>query len=178
MQDGGFPAKSALDPVAQNLAWVPTFLFDLLGLPSNRDGCRTPMQWDGGPNAGFCSAEVAPWLLVHKNRGTANVADQSGDQDSLLNLYRALLRLRRDTPVLQTGELTLIDNPAIGKNILAYTRSSADQTIFVALNFGGETEIFQNPTDCRKILIFSGMELPADPSRVSLPPYTGIVLRN
>ena len=27
-----------------------------------RDGCRTPMPWDGGPHAGFCPPGVEPWL--------------------------------------------------------------------------------------------------------------------
>jgi oligo-1,6-glucosidase/alpha-glucosidase len=176
MADGGFPARAALDPVARNLAWVPPFLFDLLGLPSNRDGCRTPMQWDASPNAGFCSAEVAPWLPVHENRAKANVADQLKDDDSLLNLYRALLRLRRDTPVLQTGNLALIDDPAMDENILAYQRSDEDQTILVVLNFGDREVEFHNPTDCQDLLFSTGIVPIIDRSHIFLPAYAGIVL--
>ena len=31
----------------------------------SRDKNRTPMQWSGRPNAGFCPAGVAPWLPVN-----------------------------------------------------------------------------------------------------------------
>ena len=49
-------AKTALDPVGRKYAWVPSILADMLGLYVNRDGCRTPMQWEASPNAGFCPA--------------------------------------------------------------------------------------------------------------------------
>jgi oligo-1,6-glucosidase/alpha-glucosidase len=177
MVDGGFAAKTALDPLARNFAWVPSFLFDMLGFV-NRDDCRTPMQWDAGPNAGFCSAEVTPWLPVDENRNVANVRDQLRDKESLLNVYRALLQLRREQPVLQTGDLVFINEAGSSEHVLAYQRYQKNQTILVALNMGPKTEKFHNPTECEQMLFCIGVETPVDPSQILLPPYTGIVLGN
>ena len=114
-----FPLKLHWIRSGRNYAWVPSFLVDMLGLYVNRDGCRTPMQWDAGPNAGFCGVEIAPWLPVHENRNMINVQDQLGDDDSLLNTYRVLLRLRRDTPTLKIGTLELLSVTGMDESILA-----------------------------------------------------------
>jgi len=175
MVEGAFSAKTALDPIGQNYAWVPPFLLDKFGLYVNRDGCRTPMQWDDGPNAGFCSAEGTPWLPVHENRNLANVADQLRDEDSLLNTYRALLRLRRDNLTLQTGNLELIHEAGMDESILAYKRSTKDQTLLILLNFGEKT-VRLDPTDHQKVIFSVGIP-PSSVKPISqLPPYAGIIL--
>ena len=38
-----------------------------------RDGCRTPMQWDGSANAGFCPPGAEPWLPVAPDHDRVNV---------------------------------------------------------------------------------------------------------
>jgi glycosidase len=68
----------------------------------NRAGCRTPMQWDDSPNAGFSAADPADLYLPQDpapDRPT--VAAQEGDPDSTLALVRRLVRLRRATPALR-----------------------------------------------------------------------------
>ena len=84
----GMPAPLALAHAAQH----------------GRDKCRTPMQWTGDAQAGFCPADVQPWLPVNPNAASGvNVAAQDADPDSLLNFYRRLLRVRRQTPALLAG---------------------------------------------------------------------------
>ena len=46
-----------------------------------RDGCRSPMQWDGTPQAGFTSGK--PWLMVHPNFSHRHLAAQRQDLQSL-----------------------------------------------------------------------------------------------
>ena len=57
-----------------------------------RDGCRRPMQWDGSVAGGFSAGR--PWLRPFDPE-RHNVAEQIGDEGSILNLFRALIALRR-----------------------------------------------------------------------------------
>ncbi len=85
---------------------------DLPGMPDvegaicapeyNRAGCRTPMQWDGGPNAGFSTADPERlYLPIDPDPDRPTVAAQDGVPGSTLTLVRELLALRRATPALQ-----------------------------------------------------------------------------
>ena len=60
---------------------------------AGRDPHRHPMQWDATPNGGFTTG--TPWLPPI-DPAVRNVADQRGDEESLLSLYRNLLAWRRE----------------------------------------------------------------------------------
>jgi maltose alpha-D-glucosyltransferase/alpha-amylase len=67
----------------------------------NRAGCRTPMQWDAGPNAGFSTAAPSRlYLPVDPSPDRPTVAAQRDDPASTLHLVRRLLALRKATPAL------------------------------------------------------------------------------
>ena len=67
----------------------------------NRAGCRTPMQWDAGPNAGFSSADPSRlYLPIDPDSQRPTVEAQERDPASTLNLVRRLVALRRSTPAL------------------------------------------------------------------------------
>jgi alpha-glucosidase len=83
-----------------------------------RDGCRTPMQWDPSPGAGFSSA--APWLPLGSDHATRNVATQSGSSASMLELYRSLLSYRRSSAVLRSGSYRSYD---AGEGVFAFERA-------------------------------------------------------
>ncbi len=69
----------------------------------NRAGCRTPMQWDHGLNAGFSTADPsAVYLPVDPADDRPTVADQLDDPSSTLHLVQRLVQLRRETPALRT----------------------------------------------------------------------------
>jgi maltose alpha-D-glucosyltransferase/alpha-amylase len=67
----------------------------------NRAGCRTPMQWDDTPNAGFSTAAPdALYLPIDPDPDRPTVSAQHLDSDSVLHLVRNLLTLRRQEPAL------------------------------------------------------------------------------
>lgn len=96
-----------------------------------RDGCRTPMQWDGERYAGFSTEK--PWLPVNPDYRYRNVENQSHDGNSLLNFYRRLLEIRKSKIALQKGFFLPLNYEP--RSILAYIRQTKDQLILVALNF-------------------------------------------
>jgi len=95
-----------------------------------RDGERTPMQWDAAPNAGFSKKD--PWLPVPPSYQTHNVASESKDPNSVLNLYKKVLALRHSNEALLDGSYTALneDDP----NVMSYLRSYKGKAVLVALN--------------------------------------------
>lgn len=97
-----------------------------------RDGCRSPMQWNASPHAGFTGKE--PWLRVHENFHQRNVANQKSEPNSLFHFFRRLIHLRKENPALRDGMFQpLIYEP---RYLLAYLRRTEAQTILMAMNFG------------------------------------------
>lgn len=103
------------------------------GIGVGRDGCRTPMQWDATPNAGFSRA--TPWLPVADDFMHENVVNLDADEGSILNLYRELIRLRKQTPALTSGDYAPL---AAEGDLLLYRRTSGDKSFVIALNLGAE----------------------------------------
>jgi alpha-glucosidase len=87
-----------------------------------RDGCRVPIPWaPGGPPYGFSppAAAAPPWLPQPPAWEDLAVAVQDGDPASMLELYRAALRLRRAHPALGDGTLRWLEAP---DGVLAFAR--------------------------------------------------------
>ena len=103
-----------------------------LGWPEQkgRDGERTPMQWNDGPNAGF--TQGIPWLPVPLSYKTHNVATEKADPNSILNFYKNLLALRHTNKALLDGDyIALNENDT---NVYTYLRRYKDQAVLVVLN--------------------------------------------
>lgn len=100
----------------------------------SRDRCRTPMQWRNAPNGGFSPEGVQTWLPVHASYAHGvTVEDQEADPNSLLQFYRRLLAVRKASDALQVGSYAVYGEPHA--DYLAFTRSSAEQTCLVLMNF-------------------------------------------
>ncbi len=99
-----------------------------------RDGCRTPIPWEKGaaPN-GFSKAK--PWLPVKPEHSALNIAGQNADPHSVLNHYRALLKFRRDNPVLVEGDIRFF---TVSAPLLAFRRDDAGTTMICAFNLSTE----------------------------------------
>jgi alpha-glucosidase len=97
-----------------------------------RDPERSPMQWDASPNAGFTAANAEPWLPIAPDAARVNVAGQAEDPDSLLTLTRRLVRLRKDHPVLATGDFERFGPTPEG--VFGFRRIGAEGRLSVLLN--------------------------------------------
>jgi oligo-1,6-glucosidase len=108
----------------------------------SRDNARTPMQWDASAEAGFTSG--TPWIGVNPNYPSVNVEQARTDSDSIFQFYRALIRLRREHPIVVYGAYDLILDAH--EQIYAYTRTLDDQRLLVMLNFTADTPVFALPS--------------------------------
>lgn len=106
-----------------------------------RDGCRTPMPWDGSAHAGFSAG--APWLPVAADSAITSVESSNTDPGSLLNLYRRLLALRRAHPALTEGRYRPLAQQG---DVLAFERLGATERLLVGLNLGGNFENYRIET--------------------------------
>ncbi len=99
-----------------------------------RDGCRVPMPWEGGtPSLGF-GPGAESWLPQPDEYGALAVDRQRGVEGSTLELYRTLLRLRREMR-LGLGSLSWYD--AGSDDVLAFTSQATDgRTVLVLANLG------------------------------------------
>jgi alpha-glucosidase len=149
----------------------------ILGWPKEkgRDGERTPMQWNAGPNAGFTTG--TPWLPVPSSAQTHNVEFEHKDPNSVLSFYRRLLLLRREEPPLREGNYVALNNS--DANVLSYLRQYKNNTVLVVLNISATKQ--QPNFDLTKqglasaqanTMLASGATAPAGTFKsVSLEPY-------
>jgi oligo-1,6-glucosidase/alpha-glucosidase len=182
MLNSEFELSTSLDPIGRKYAWVPGFLYRMLGLHLTRDGCRTPMQWNDQPDAGFSiSPDVKTWLKVSDTCKDINVARQREDPGSILNCYRRLLEIRKDNIALQSGLLELIEMGSLKRKCLAYRRIHKEQTIFVYLNFSKAKLKLKCPVERPRLLfstLFDRAELDMNLSDATftIGPLEGIIL--
>jgi alpha-glucosidase len=96
-----------------------------------RDGERTPMQWDSGPNAGF--TKDSPWLPVESGYQRYNVEREKADSDSIYSWYSKLLKLRRENAVLRDGAYLPLESG--NRDVFAFGRKAGSkQMVLVVLN--------------------------------------------
>jgi len=96
-----------------------------------RDPERSPMPWDCSTMAGFTHGQ--PWLPLGSDHRAVNVEVEEPDRESILNLYRRLIALRRAHPMLALGQLRSLTT--LG-NLLRYERAAENERFVIFLNFG------------------------------------------
>jgi maltose alpha-D-glucosyltransferase/alpha-amylase len=115
---------------------------DEIGMGDNiflgdRNGVRTPMQWSGGWNAGFSTADPEQLFLpVISNPvygyQAVNVESQRRAAHSLLSWMKQLLHLWKSSAVFSCGTIRFV-NPK-NHRILAYLRELDGETVLVVNN--------------------------------------------
>jgi alpha-glucosidase len=166
MQDVPVPPKMARDPQGKRF---PGY---------GRDPVRTPMQWEAGPNAGFCPPDIEPWLLVADDYRVVNVETQRVDPDSMLFLVRRLLWLRNELPALTLGAYRPLETGS--DSVIAYLRVHEESRVLVALNFGAESSSLELPLDATGTELLCSTQPDrasrADTGELKLGPYEGVIL--
>ena len=121
---------------------------DEIGMGDNiylgdRNGVRTPMQWSGGWNAGFSSADpeslYSP-LISNPVYGyqAVNVLSQKRSEHSLLSWMQHIIRVRRSTQVFGGGSIEFL-YPA-NHRVLAYIRKLGNEVVLIVNNLSNAAQ--------------------------------------
>ena len=133
------------------------------------------MQWSGERNAGFTTGK--PWLKVNPNYIQVNAAEEEKDAASVLQYYRQLIALRKSDSYREAftyGEF----RPAFEdeKGIFAFTRSTPEQKILVAANYGTGEQVLELPSGIKKLLLSNNAEIKSAGNRIWLGSCDAAVL--
>ncbi|MBO4632796.1 MAG: hypothetical protein J5858_12805, partial [Lentisphaeria bacterium] len=104
----------------------------------NRSVARTPMQWTSAPDGGFSSALAEDFYLpLDPSPDRPDVASQEEDPDSVLNLVRQLLKLRRDCPAAGNEGCFRVLYAEPETCPVIYLRQTDSESVLVAVNPSG-----------------------------------------
>ncbi|WP_338074615.1 alpha-glucosidase [Carnobacterium inhibens] len=137
-----------------------------------KDVARGIMQWDSSKYAGFST--VKPWIGWYQEE-KYNVADQEADSDSILNYYRKLLFLKKESLFID-GSFDLKDSK---ETLYIYERLLEDQKALIYCNFSDTSEVVQVDQELQKswsIAIQNDGNL-LDGTALTLAPFGAIVFR-
>jgi maltose alpha-D-glucosyltransferase/alpha-amylase len=121
---------------------------DEIGMGDNiylgdRNGVRTPMQWNGDRNAGFSTADperlYAPVIsnAVYGSQAI-NVDSQQRSEHSLLRWMKALIELRNSFQVFGRGSIDFV-KPS-NHRVLAYVRQFGEEAVLVVNNLSSSAQ--------------------------------------
>ncbi len=141
--DNGRRRMELMNALLFSLPGSPIIYYgDEIGMGDNiflgdRNGVRTPMQWNIDRNAGFSRADSARLyqpLITDPVYGymAVNVEAQQRVQSSLLNWTKRLIRIRKRNPLFGRGSISFL-HPANTK-VLAFVRSPDDRHILCVNN--------------------------------------------
>ncbi len=117
---------------------------DEIGMGDNlelfdRNGVRTPMQWDDSPNAGFTKGKpFAEVISGAQGYERVNVAAQMADPGSLFHSISRMVNIRKLHQAFGRGsmEWVITDNP----HLAMYTRKTKEETLLIVQNLSGSTQ--------------------------------------
>jgi glycosidase len=127
-----------------------------------RAGARSPMQWTGGKNLGFSTADPSKlYLPVDSAADAPNVSAQESDPDSLLNRVRKLIALKHGEPALAAYAefVPLYAKPSSCPFV--YARASGDHVVLTLFNPASTPAVaqFRLPVAYRQLERLAGKEV-------------------
>ncbi len=141
--DNGWRQRELLTGLLFSLPGTPVIYYgDEIGMGDNialsdRDGVRTPMQWNGDRNGGFSAAEPEQLYLpaitdpVYGYQAV-NVAAQKSYSTSFLNWNRRMIQVRKAYKAFGRGSMEFLD--CANHKVLAYVRRYENEILLIVNN--------------------------------------------
>jgi maltose alpha-D-glucosyltransferase / alpha-amylase len=121
---------------------------DEIGMGDNiylgdRNGVRTPMQWNSRSNAGFSTADperlyAQPISNAVYGYQAVNVESQGRSDHSLLHWMKSLIHVRNSFRVFSRGTIEFLSPP--NHRVLAYIRQFGGEIVLVVNNLSGSAQ--------------------------------------
>ena len=140
---------------------------------TSRDNNRTPMQWNSSENAGFTTGK--PWIKINKNYKEINVEKQLNDENSILNFYKKMIKLKKEYEGLIYGKFNLILEE--DENIFAYERIYNDDLFLIVCNISDENINFKYKNTLRNVLLSNYYVKYEETNDVNLRPWECILYK-
>jgi maltose alpha-D-glucosyltransferase/alpha-amylase len=149
---------------------------DNIDLP-DRNGVRTPMQWDNSPNAGFTTGaaftEFVEGDLGYQN---LNVAQQIADKNSWFHTISNMIQVRKQHRVFGRGsiEWLISENPSLA----IYRREYQGETLLAIHNLSDTSQTLSLPQEHRFVYVnLLRNQAQKIDSQLTLPPYAYLWLK-
>lgn len=136
---------------------------------------REPFIWDIKPR----DHTRATWEVSKFTTDTSVTAEELQDKNdqSILNHYRAMIRLRKKTKSLARGEMmpVKLNTPSV----IAFTRTFEDETVLVMHNVSAANASFELPPAVKdyKREFFRTNNAALNDNMVIIPPYSTLILK-
>ena len=144
------------------------------------------MPWDNSAAAGFTSS--TPWLPLSQDWRQTNVACEQHDPESMLSLYKRLIRMKKSSKALTAGTYHPIDGGP--SECLLFRREShlegRRESLLIAVNFSAQAQKISLPAESSGFAQAGRLMCSTDPHRIESPgtadqfhlgPDEGIVVR-
>jgi len=142
-------------------------------LQKGRDNARTPMQWNTNENAGFSCG--TPWQKVNPNYTSINVEESIRREDSVLNYYKKLIKLRKENDIIVYGEYTPLFSDH--DKVVGFSRELGNDKWVIVVNFtDSETSVPFNYSGS-ELIISNTDRTGAENKVLSLDAYDAYVFR-
>ncbi len=149
LMDNGRRQIELMNGLLFSMPGTPVLYYgDEIGMGDNvylgdRNGVRTPMQWNGSWNSGFSEADQAALfspLIVDPPYGYqgVNVMAQERTETSLLRWMRRLIDVRRRSQAFGRGTIEFL-HPE-NRKVLVFLRQYGDDVVLVACNLAKSAE--------------------------------------
>jgi len=150
---------------------------DNIWLP-DRNGVRTPMQWDTSLNAGFSRAEPEQLYspINSDELQKVNIQYQQNDPASLWHKIQQMIAVRKAHPVLGSGDLVWVNTGKV--EVAGYIRNDGNDHLFILNNLSGKRlrlsiTLPTLPDLSRAVVILGkdGVSQHGDQIQITLDPY-------
>ncbi|MGO4953386.1 alpha-amylase family glycosyl hydrolase [Paenibacillus sp. DRB1-1] len=132
---------------------------------------REPMRWYKGDGPGQTT-----WEKPKYNTGEVSVEVQLKNDDSLLESYRTLIRLREEHEALRSDSLQPIQ--AGSASVTAFKRTSGKETLYVYHNLSGEPVTLQMKDFDKgkwKVVFSTSKNVEVKKGTVTIPAYSSLI---